>query len=100
LFLRQSPRLCGFSRRFATITFLPRDSGGPITGTYRPDFAASPIKQGATPVTETADIVAVLEPIMGMALTAREPEPVDMMRKPRNIGVSLRLWFSVALADA
>jgi hypothetical protein len=37
---------------------------------------------------------------MGMALTAREPEPVDMMRKPRNIGVSLRLCFSVALADA
>ena len=28
-------------------------------------------------MTETADIVAVLEPIMGMALTAREPEPTN-----------------------
>ena len=35
------------------------------------------IKQGATPVTETSDIVAVLQPIMGVALTAREPEPTD-----------------------
>jgi len=33
------------------------------------------IKQGATPVTETADIVAVLQPIMGLELPAREPEP-------------------------
>jgi len=33
------------------------------------------IKQGATPVTETADIVGVLEPIMGLDLPAREPEP-------------------------
>jgi DNA processing protein len=32
------------------------------------------IKQGATPVTETADIVAVLRPIMGVDLPAREPE--------------------------
>jgi len=33
------------------------------------------IKQGATPVTETADIVSVLQPIMGVELPAREPEP-------------------------
>ena len=32
------------------------------------------IKQGATPVTEAADIVAVLTPIMGLELPAREPE--------------------------
>jgi DNA processing protein len=31
------------------------------------------IKQGATPVTEPADIVSVLQPIMGLAV--REPEP-------------------------
>lgn len=35
------------------------------------------IKQGATPVTETADIVSVLQPIMGIELPAREPEPID-----------------------
>src|SRR6202035_1617987 len=35
------------------------------------------IKQGATLVTETADIVAVLQPIMGLELPAREPEPQD-----------------------
>jgi DNA processing protein len=33
------------------------------------------IKQGATPVTETSDIVSVLQPIMGVELPAREPEP-------------------------
>lgn len=34
------------------------------------------IKQGATPVTETADIVSVLQPIMEeKTLPAREPEP-------------------------
>ncbi len=34
------------------------------------------IKQGATPVTETADIVSVLQPILeGKKLPAREPEP-------------------------
>jgi DNA processing protein len=43
----------------------------------RAEGTNSLIKQGATPVTETADIVAVLEPIMGMALTAREPEPTN-----------------------
>jgi DNA processing protein len=32
------------------------------------------IKQGATPVTETSDIVSVLQPIMGIELPAREPE--------------------------
>ncbi|HXR25242.1 MAG TPA: DNA-processing protein DprA, partial [Candidatus Binataceae bacterium] len=46
----------------------------------RAEGTNSLIKQGATPVTETADIVAVLEPIMGMALTAREPEPTDRDR--------------------
>jgi len=34
------------------------------------------IKQGATPVTETSDIVSVLQPIMGIELPAREPEPI------------------------
>ena len=33
------------------------------------------LKQGATPVTEAADIVSVLQPIMGIELPAREPEP-------------------------
>ena len=33
------------------------------------------LKQGATPVTESADIVSVLQPIMGVELPAREPEP-------------------------
>jgi DNA processing protein len=33
------------------------------------------IKQGATPVTEAADIVSVLQPILGVELPAREPEP-------------------------
>jgi DNA processing protein len=46
----------------------------------RAEGTNSLIKQGATPVTETADIVAVLEPIMGVALTAREPEPTDGAR--------------------
>jgi DNA processing protein len=32
------------------------------------------IKQGATPVTEAADIISVLEPIMGVTLSASEPE--------------------------
>jgi DNA processing protein len=48
----------------------------------RAEGTNSLIKQGATPVTETADIVAVLEPIMGVALTAREPEPTDGDRAP------------------
>jgi DNA processing protein len=34
------------------------------------------LKQGATPVTEAADIVAALQPIIGIELPAREPEPV------------------------
>ena len=38
------------------------------------------IKQGATPVTETADIVTVLRPIMGLELPAREPEREEMER--------------------
>ena len=40
----------------------------------RAEGTNSLIKQGATPVTETADIVAVLQPIMGLELPAREPE--------------------------
>jgi DNA processing protein len=48
----------------------------------RAEGTNSLIKQGATPVTETADIVAELEPIMGAALTAREPEPTDGDRAP------------------
>ncbi len=36
------------------------------------------IKQGATPVTEAADIVTVLRPIMGLELPAREPEREEM----------------------
>jgi DNA processing protein len=32
------------------------------------------LKQGATPVTEAADIVSVVRPIMGLDLPAREPE--------------------------
>jgi DNA processing protein len=35
------------------------------------------IKQGATPVTETADIVAVLQPIMGLKEPAPDLEPAD-----------------------
>jgi DNA processing protein len=34
------------------------------------------LKQGATPVTEVADIVAALQPIIGVELPAREGEPV------------------------
>jgi DNA processing protein len=34
------------------------------------------LKQGATPVTEAADIISVLQPIIGTELPAREPEPV------------------------
>ena len=33
------------------------------------------LKQGATPVTEVADIVSVLQPIIGTDMPAREPEP-------------------------
>jgi DNA processing protein len=33
------------------------------------------LKQGATPVTEAPDIIAVLQPMMGIELPAREPEP-------------------------
>jgi DNA processing protein len=35
------------------------------------------LKQGATPVTEAADIVSVLQPIMGIDAPAREPEPAE-----------------------
>jgi DNA processing protein len=41
----------------------------------RAEGTNSLIKQGATPVTEADDIVAVLRPIMGVGLPAREPEP-------------------------
>ena len=43
----------------------------------RAEGTNSLIKQGATPVTETADIIAVLQPIMGLELPAREPEDED-----------------------
>jgi DNA processing protein len=35
------------------------------------------LKQGATPVTEAADIVSMLQPIMGVDAPAREPEPAE-----------------------
>jgi DNA processing protein len=35
------------------------------------------LKQGATPVTEAADIVSVLQPIMGVDVPAREPESAE-----------------------
>jgi DNA processing protein len=38
------------------------------------------IKQGATPVTETSDVVSVLQPIMGIELPAREPETPESDR--------------------
>jgi DNA processing protein len=41
----------------------------------RAEGTNSLLKQGATPVTEAADIVSVLQPIMGIELPAREPEP-------------------------
>jgi DNA processing protein len=44
----------------------------------RAEGTNSLIKQGATPVTETADIVSVLQPIMGLALPAREAEPPEV----------------------
>ena len=40
----------------------------------RAEGTNSLIKEGATPVTEAADIIAVLRPIMGRELPAREPE--------------------------
>jgi DNA processing protein len=48
----------------------------------RAEGTNSLIKQGATPVTETSDIISVLEPIMGIELPAREPEPSDGERLP------------------
>jgi DNA processing protein len=41
----------------------------------RAEGTNSLLKQGATPVTESADIVSVLQPIMGIELPAQEPEP-------------------------
>jgi DNA processing protein len=35
------------------------------------------LKQGATPVTEAADIISVLQPIMGIEMPIREPEPAE-----------------------
>jgi DNA processing protein len=48
----------------------------------RAEGTNSLIKQGATPVTEAADIVAVLRPIMGMELPARERERDDTAAAP------------------
>jgi DNA processing protein len=44
----------------------------------RAEGTNSLIKQGATPVTEAADIVAVLRPIMGLELPMREPEEEEI----------------------
>jgi DNA processing protein len=44
----------------------------------RAEGTNSLIKQGATPVTEAADIIAMLRPIMGLELPAREPEEEEM----------------------
>jgi DNA processing protein len=43
----------------------------------RAEGTNSLLKQGATPVTETADIVSVLQPIMGIETPACEPEQDD-----------------------
>jgi DNA processing protein len=43
----------------------------------RAEGTNSLLKQGAAPVTETSDIVSVLQPIMGIELPAREPEPIN-----------------------
>jgi DNA processing protein len=43
----------------------------------RAEGTNSLIKQGATPVTEAADIIAVLQPIMGVDEPERELEPAD-----------------------
>ena len=43
----------------------------------RAEGTNSLLKQGATPVTETGDIVSVLQPIMGIGMPAREPELDD-----------------------
>jgi len=45
----------------------------------RAEGTNSLIKQGATPVTEAADIIAVLQPIMGLEMPAREPEREEEM---------------------
>ena len=50
----------------------------------RAEGTNSLIKQGATPVTEAADIIAVLRPIMGLELPAREPDE-EAMEAPGNI---------------
>ncbi|MGA9428830.1 MAG: DNA-processing protein DprA, partial [Xanthobacteraceae bacterium] len=44
----------------------------------RAEGTNSLIKQGATPVTEAADIIAVLQPILGLELPAREREEEEM----------------------
>ncbi len=49
------------------------------------------IKQGATPVTEAADIITVLQPIMGLELPAREPEEEEMEPVMQNIDDLIRL---------
>ncbi len=38
------------------------------------------LKQGATPVTEAADIISVLQPIIGASLPVREPDSADEAR--------------------
>ena len=48
----------------------------------RAEGTNSLIKQGATPVTEAADIVTVLQPIIGLEVPAREPEREEMAGAP------------------
>jgi DNA processing protein len=48
----------------------------------RAEGTNSLIKQGATPVTEASDIVAVLQPIMGIAEPDRSLEPADSEGAP------------------
>ncbi len=47
----------------------------------RAEGTNSLLKQGATPVTEAADVVSVLQPIMGFAMPAQEPEHDDGARR-------------------
>lgn len=48
----------------------------------RAEGTNSLIKQGATPVTETSDIISVLRPIMDEKIPAREPEPQPAEASP------------------
>jgi DNA processing protein len=59
----------------------------------RAEGAHSLIKQGATPVTETDDIVAVLRPILGAELPVREEDAEeDEKYRPSRPPTSGRAW--------